>query len=91
MHVAKLSARVVAFNGGCHLAQLHREFFHGQDVWCVADLGEIVHIKGGLNCRCDLRICAGTCHCRSSYLYFVYTRPQSLKLNADSAIIDIVN
>jgi hypothetical protein len=91
VNVAELSACVVTFDRSCHLAQLHHEFFHGQDVWCIADLGEIVPIKGGLNCRCNLRACAGTWICQSSYLYFVYTPHQSLKLNADSAIIDIVN
>jgi hypothetical protein len=87
MHVAEPSARVVTFDCSCHLAQLHHELFHGEDGWCVADLGEIVPIKGGLNCQCNLRAHAGTCHCRSSFLYFVYTP----HLNADSAVIDIVN
>ncbi len=86
MHVAELSACVVAFNHGCHLAQLHREFFHGQDVWCIADSGEIMSIKGGLNCQCNLRAHTGTCYPWSSFLYFVYTPHQSLKLNADSEL-----
>jgi hypothetical protein len=91
VHVAELSARIVTFNHGCHLAQLHPEFFHSQDVWCIADSGKIVPIEGGLKCQCNLRTPAGTCHHWFSYLYFVYTPHQSLKLNADSAIIDIVN
>jgi hypothetical protein len=91
VHVAKLSTRIVTFNRGCHLAQLHHEFFHGQDVWCIADSGEIIPIEGGLNCQCNSRACADTCHRWSSCLYFVYTPHQSLKLNADSAVIDIVN
>ncbi len=51
VHVAKHSSCVVTFDRGCYLAQLHCEFFHGQDVWRIADSGEIVPIEGGLICN----------------------------------------